>query len=251
MCHSSGLHSLTPKHSTVDVTIPLSTGESMPASLAQPDEAGSAPAVLILNDMYGRSEFYDKVAALLADAGYLAVSPELFFRLPPLADYGGRDGARARRKAFDEQRSLSDIVDTLRWLRAHGSTSGPTIGVIGFCMGGTFALNLASSGDDLAAVAYYGFPAGSPNASLVDTTAPIDQINDLVSPVLAFWGSADAAVGAGPVEEYLRRAEAAGAPVEAEVHEGLGHGFMASSDPRVNTSWEKTLSFLSEHVQAR
>ena len=144
-----------------------------------------------------------------------------------------------------------DIVDTLRWLRAHGSTSGQTIGVIGFCMGGTFALNLASSGDDLAAVAYYGFPAGSPNASLVDAPAPIDAIDDLVSPVLAFWGSADAAVGAGPVEEYLRRTAAAGAPVEAEVYEGLGHGFMATADPRVVASWEKTLGFLSQHVQAR
>src|SRR6266540_4092666 len=129
----------TPRVTTEEVAVPVGDGPPMPAMLALPD-AGPAPAVLVISDIYGRGPFYESLAARLAAAGFEALLPDFFFRVGPLAERT-REAAFARRAGLDESRSLEDIRAALHWLRDRPGHTG-RIGTVGFCMGGTFALDL-------------------------------------------------------------------------------------------------------------
>src|SRR5262249_8322659 len=75
----------TPNVVTDEVQVPLGCGEVMPAVVARP-EGGGGPGVLIVHDIFGRSPFYENLARRLAMAGFVALLPELFFRLGPLRE---------------------------------------------------------------------------------------------------------------------------------------------------------------------
>ena len=78
MCHPEvPLGTVPPRVRTEEVDIKLQTVERMPALLAYPDRT-PAPAVLVVNDVMGRSPFYENLARRLAQAGYIALDPEFF-----------------------------------------------------------------------------------------------------------------------------------------------------------------------------
>src|SRR5919197_1846595 len=123
---------------TDEATIPL-RAEAMPALVAYPERV-PAPGVLIINDVFGRSPFYDNLARRLAQAGYMAATPEYFFRQGALPE-PTRDAAQARAKKLDYARWGDDMSRALDWLRDQSEVRGG-IATIGFCMGGTQGLLL-------------------------------------------------------------------------------------------------------------
>src|SRR5215472_6453977 len=98
-----------------EVGIPLPGGAEMPALLARPEE-GPGPAVLIAADIFGRTPFYESLAARLASAGFEALLPDFFFRVGPLAEQT-REAAIERRKRLDGNGALADLRAALAWLR--------------------------------------------------------------------------------------------------------------------------------------
>ncbi|MER5436257.1 dienelactone hydrolase family protein [Streptomyces sp. NPDC002588] len=249
MCHTD----IPPGESTPDVVrrdveISLPTGEVMPAQHVV--TAPGAPAVLIIADMLGLSPFYEHLAALVAAAGFQALLPDVFFRQGPLPEVDAK-AAIARRAKLDERQSVEDMRAAVGWLGEH--CAGAAVGTIGFCMGGTFALDLASTQDDLVTVAYYGFP--EPPAWVVSPPPrPIDLVGSLRGPVLAFWGDQDDTVGLASVERYAERARAADAHFEHTVLPGLGHGFLGSADlgdpaDTAGATWARTIAHLRDHLR--
>jgi dienelactone hydrolase len=100
-----------------EVSVPLSSGEHMPGLLARP-ESGQGPGVLIVNDHFGRTPFYDNLAARLAAAGCVALDVEFFFRLTSFkVDPGDREAAIARRAHLDEHQLVGELNQALDWLR--------------------------------------------------------------------------------------------------------------------------------------
>jgi carboxymethylenebutenolidase len=119
--------------------------------------------------------------------------------------------------------------------------------VIGFCMGGTLALDLAATRSDLATVSYYGFPARPrPNVP-----TPIDAAARMRGPILGHWGTADEGVGMDNVRELDRRLTAAAIQHEFHLYGGLPHGFLkalledeaAPGHQQACESWRRTLDF--------
>lgn len=252
MCHTDIPPGQTPTDlSGAEVEIPLGGGEAMPALhvAAAPD----APPVLVIGDVFGRSAFYEHLAGLLAADGLQALVPDVFFRQGPLPDPPTKEAAFARRAKLDEAGSLDDLRAAIAWLRDRSGR--PRVGTVGFCMGGTFVLDLASTEDDLASVAYYGFPV--PQASLAGPPPrPMDLVEGLSGPVLAFWGDQDDAVGVEHAREYARRAAAANPRFEHEILAGLGHGFLGSArlgdtSDAGGATWQRTLRFLRTHLEVR
>jgi carboxymethylenebutenolidase len=248
MCHSD----IPPGQSTPDVErrevwIPLPTGEMMPALHVVTTQG--APAVLIIADMLGRSPFYEHLAGLVATAGFQVLLPDVFFRQGPLPETGA-EAAIARRAKLDEKRSVEDMRAAVGWLGER--SAGTAVGTIGFCMGGTFALDLASTQGDLVTVAYYGFPE-PPEWVVSPPPRPIDIVDSLSGPVLAFWGEQDATLGPSSVERYTERASAANPRFEYAVLPGLGHGFLGSadlgdpSDPG-GATWARSVTHLRDHL---
>lgn len=244
MCHPEVPEGTTPLDVRSDeTTIPVGD-DAMPTFVAFPERT-PAPAVLVINDVFGRSPFYEHTARRLAQAGFVAATPEFFFREGPLTE-PTRDAAMARAKRLDFARTVDDMSAALDWLRARPETNG-AVGTIGFCMGGTIVLLLAARRRDIAAsVCYYGFPADTRTPQ-----RPIDLAPKMKGPILGFWGEGDAGVGMDNVNQLEVALTAAGVEHEIHIYPGLGHGFLkASLDDegapgyrQACESWTRAISF--------
>jgi dienelactone hydrolase len=256
MCHADAPPTPGPEAVTEELTIGLPGGEALPALLAHPsaEAAGQRAAVLIVHDIYGRSPFYEDLAARLAGAGYHALLPDVFFRQGGLEDQS-REAAFARRMRLDDHRALADYGAAIDWLRARSEVAGGRVGAIGFCMGGTFVLNLAATRDDLATVCYYGFPR-APRMGDNPGPVPLEQVGSMRGPIVGFWGDQDESVGMDNVAAFAGGAEREGLDFDHVVYPGVGHGFLAraltdSDHPghaHADDSWRRTLEFYARHL---
>ncbi len=247
MCHPEVPEGTTPPDvRTEEARVPVA-GDAMPALIAFPERT-PAPALLVINDVFGRSPFYEHIARRLAQAGFVAATAEFFFREGPLPE-PTRDAAMARAKRLDFPRTVDDMAAAIDWLRERPETNG-AVGTIGFCMGGTIVLLLAARRRDLAAsVCYYGFPADARTSA-----RPIDVAPKMRGPILGHWGDQDAGVGMDNVSILDDALAAAGVPHEFQVYPGLGHGFLKASLEDERTpgyrqaceSWTRTIAFYRE-----
>ena len=248
----------TPTVASEEIEIEVPSGERMPALLATP-AGGSGPAVLIISDFYGRSPFYEHVAARLADAGYVALLPEPFFREGPLESHDG-DLARARVRGWDQGRALADFLACLGALSAREEVTSSRLGTVGFCLGGTFVMHLACESDDLASVCFYGNPGTPPGPPRAGALPPLtDRVNEVNGPAIGIWGDAETVVDLADVEQFRTSLEARGVDYQQLIYPGLGHGFIARSglDPAnpdyelASDAWDKAMGFLADQLSPR
>lgn len=229
-------------------------GGDLPALLALPERTPAA-AVLVVNDVFGRVDFYEHLTRRLAQAGLVALCPEYFFREGPLAE-PTREAAMARRAKLDGQRTLRDLYAALEWLRRRPEVRGG-LGTIGFCMGGTFVLDLAATDEVAATVSYYGFPVASATGPLA-APQPVDLAERMRGAILGHWGDQDSGVGMENVERLRGLLEHARVQHEFHIYPGLGHGFLkafldddgAPGYAQACESWKRTLDFYRRHLTA-
>lgn len=232
-------------------TLPLSSGEAIPLFVAHPPGAPNAPGVVLLVDIYGRSAFYEGLAARLAAAGFFSVVPDPFHREGPLSE-PTTEAAFARRAVWDEPRALVDYGEVVDHVRARCGA----VGVVGFCLGGTEALLLAADRNDVPTVCFYGFPGGTPAPpGAASLGAPNDRLDDLRGPILGFWGDRDERVGMANVAVLRDGLAQRGAPFEHEVFPGLDHSFLKALDDatafghdEARRAWDRAVSFLRQHL---
>ena len=251
MCHPEVPPGTTsPDVPAEEIEIPVSGG-AMPTLVALPDHT-PAPAVLVINDVFGRGSFYEHLARRLAQAGFVAATPEFFFREGPLPEQT-REAAMARSKRLDFARTVDDMSAAIDWLKGRPDTTG-AVGTIGFCMGGTIVLLLAARRHDLAAsVCYYGFPADARTPA-----RPLDLAPRMHGPILGLWGDQDSGVGMDNVVALDAALSAADVEHEFHIYPGLGHGFLKTSLENESTpgyrqacdSWTRTIARFREWFAA-
>jgi carboxymethylenebutenolidase len=255
MCHPEvPAGQATPEVVREETPVPLPGGEMMPALLTRPVD-GTGPGVLIVHDIFGRSPFYESLAARLSTAGFVVLLPDYFFRQGPLPERS-RELAFSRRAQLDELHALDDLNASLDLLKRQSGVRGERLGTVGFCMGGTLALDLAARRDDLVTVCYYGFVAGEQHASVRPAPAPLEQVDRIKGPILGFWGDQDPGVNMADVATFAAGLQRRGVRFEYTMFPGLGHAFMAQSglDPNhpayhmACESWTRALDFLRQHL---
>jgi carboxymethylenebutenolidase len=225
-------------------------GGTFTAHVALP-EGGSGPGVLVLQEIFGVGEFVKGKCEALAAAGYVALAPDVFWRVEPgfVAD-GAEDleramglGGRFFTEVSDEQRA-GDLAAALAHLRALPEVAGQKAGVLGYCLGGTLAYLLAVTGDPDACVSYYG--SGVPGM--------LELGDRLTCPTLFHFGDSDPYLPFEQVQQVQQRF--ADRPhVETVVHPGAGHAFENLTNPMfadpeaAAKSWPRTLGFLGRTLR--
>jgi carboxymethylenebutenolidase len=220
-----------------------SDGESVPAIHARP-EGMPRRGVVLHPDIMGLRPLFEDLCRRLATHGAAVCAPEPFSRF----DVAGAEApARMQLVAgMDDDLQIGDLERAADYLVVHDDVVD--VAVLGFCMGGMYALKAAATGRFDRAVAFYGMirvPEGWRGDGIAE---PLATAAD-VCPTLAFFGDADSFTPAADVDA-LRAAWAGRDDCEIVVYPGAEHGFV--HDPERPThraddaadAWARTLAFL-------
>lgn len=229
------------------IEVSAGDGRVVHAFVAYPETESDARAVIVIHENRGLTDWVRSFADRLAEAGFVAVAPDLLSGFDAghdrTADFRDSDAARSAIYELDGEQVLSD----LEAVRAHvaglpGVAGKPA--VAGFCWGGSTTFRFATVADGIAAAfVFYGTAPDDP-----DAIAAIDV------PVYGFYGADDQRVNATiPATEQLM-AEA-GKDYEPEIYDGAGHAFMRQgADPGADEAvraardraWQRLLGILED-----
>ncbi|HEX5832812.1 MAG TPA: dienelactone hydrolase family protein [Pyrinomonadaceae bacterium] len=146
--------------------------------------SGYGPGIVVLQEVFGVNDYMRSVVDWYASHGFVALCPDLFWRLErgvQLTDRGD-DWKKAIDfyQRIDEVKAVEDSAAAMSFLRKHPACNGRT-GAVGFCMGGNLAYLLSVRFKPDCAVGYYG----------VSTEKYLDEAKNLASPLLLHIGTAD------------------------------------------------------------
>jgi carboxymethylenebutenolidase len=200
--------------------------------------SGGGPGILVFQEIFGVGPYIHAVGQRLADLGYVAAAPDVFWRLTRNwhagHDDAGLQASMAMVQKFDFATGVADAVASVDAVGALPEVSGGT-GVIGFCLGGTFAWLMAAATDPDVAVIYYG--SGVAGA--------LGQADAVACPIIFHFGDSDPYLPNEQVDAI--RASVGDRPdVEIHVQAGAGHAFdnheapMFWNEAAAAAAWERT-----------
>jgi carboxymethylenebutenolidase len=210
---------------------------------------GSGPGLLLIHEIFGVNDYVRGAAQRLAALGYVVLAPDLFWRTQPglelQHDEAGVQAGMAAAARLDGAEAVADATVALASLRALPEVTGSAAGVVGFCLGGTLAYEVAAGADPDVAVIYYGS----------GITGALDRASEITCPTIMHWGGADPYIPREQVDAVAAMAAAHDA-IECHVHEGAGHAFdnpapMFHHAPARAAAWELTAAFLARELPAR
>jgi len=226
------------RESWVEIRVP---GGSMAAFLAD----GGAPALVMLQEIFGVNAAMQEKARRFARLGFTVLVPDLFWRLEPRVALGYGEAERKRGfdlfSRFDFKAGIGDIAAAARWLeREHGG-----VAVIGFCLGGKLAVTATAAYPFKAVASLYG----------VKLEADKERLRAIDVPLQIHVGDQDAHIPVQAVEEI--RATLKDRPnAEVFIYPGAQHGFFNAARPgvyapdaaalaeqRVSAMFRRTLSY--------
>ena len=233
-----------------EVQVPTGAG-NMPAYFARPDNEKNFPIILVIEEIFGVHEYLKDICRRFAQAGYLAVAPELYARQGDLSKMSdvGQIISQVISKAPDAQ-VMTDLDATAAWAAEnHGNAS--KLAVTGFCRGGRAVWLYAAHNPRLkAAVAWYGSLGGT--TSDIQPKTAMDLSDHILCPLLGLYGGKDGGIPVDQVRAAEARAKAAGKTVEMVIYPETGHAFHADYRPSYNREaaedgWRRALAWFTKY----
>lgn len=218
----------------------------MGAHLSLPG-AGEGPGLVVLMEIFGVGSYIKRATERLAELGYVAMAPDLYRRIAPGLELGhDEDGLKRAFEAvqrLDQRGAVEDALAALAALRERPEVAGHEVGVLGFCLGGRLAYEVAVAGSPAVAVCYYG-------SGIADS---LDRADGITCPALFHFGAED---------QYIPLEAAERVCAVAQQHEGwechiqpdAGHAFdnheapMFSRPEAAARAWEITREFLGRYL---
>lgn len=225
-------------------------GFQVPAYRAAPKGKTNLPVVLVVHEIFGVHEYLADTCRRLAQAGYMAIAPELFARQGDPTMYGemAKLISEVVSKAPDKQ-VMQDLDGALAWAKDNGGDVSRAA-ITGFCWGGRITWLYAAHGPVKAGVAWYGRVEGA--ATEVYPKQPIDLVGQLRAPVLGLYGEDDSGIPMESVERMRTALKSGSAAAKASTivtYPKAPHAFHADYRPSYREAaakdgWKRLLAWL-------
>lgn len=229
-------------------------GDVINAYYARPLGPGPFGGVVLVHHMPGWDEWYREATRKFAHHGYLALSPNLYYR----AGHGAPDDVAAKVRAaggVPDDQAVGDIAGARDYLRAQPTCSGK-VAVFGTCSGGRHAFLAAcrAGGFDAVLDLWGGRVVMAANELTPNQpVAPLDYTADLPCPILGLFGDQDQNPTPEQVAQLEEELKRQGKSYEFHMYPDAGHGFFYYDRPayRVQQAvdgWQKVFAFLEKHL---
>jgi carboxymethylenebutenolidase len=224
-------------------------GHEFTGYLALP-ESGSGPGMVVIQEIFGVTDYIKDVCGRLTDLGYVALAPDLYSRIDGESVIDERS-ENALPRAFGSMQKLDmaqaalDSASALDRLRTVAEVSGGRAGIMGFCLGGGMAYLVAAASEPDVAVCYYGSAI----------PGNLDKAADVHCPVLFEFGDADEYITAEQRAAVAKAFEGR-SHTEFHLHHGPNHAFdnhnaeMFHHPEAAAAAWKETAAFLEREFPA-
>jgi len=215
------------------------------AYLAVPKQT-PAPGVVVAQEIFGVNQVMRDTCDWLAGEGFVAICPDLFWRIEPGIDITDKTQAEWDRAfelfgLFDVDKGIADMQATLAQLRGHEACNG-TAGAVGYCLGGKIAYLMATRSDSDASVGYYGVGLGD----------LLGEAGNISKPLMLHIAEKDKFSSAEEIAK-VRDSLSGNSLVTTHVYAGQDHAFArqggehydAASAKKAN---QRTIQFFKEHL---
>jgi len=197
--------------------VDIKSGErTIKAFVVYPERKDKAPVVLVVHEIFGVTDWVRSLCDELAEAGVIAIVPDLLSG----QKFEDVDGARKAISALSKEQVKADLDAAADYALTKIPSCNGTLAICGFCWGGGVAFAYANENPKLKAA--YSFYGNAPDEA--------SKVANIPCPVYGFYGENDERVDATiPKGEELMKA--AGKKYEPMIYKGAGHGFMRLGEP--------------------
>lgn len=209
--------------------------------LSMPKKEGVVPGVILIHEWWGLNDWVKKNADQFAQKGYAALAVDL---------YRGKvtdnpDEAHEYSRALDQQQGVQDIIAAYNYLVKVNNVDSSNMGVIGWCMGGTYSLQSAINIPKVkASVVAYGGLSKDPET--------LGKIN---GSVLGIFGEEDKGIPPESVKEFEKVMKELDKDIRIYEYPKAGHAFMneinkkAYNKPAADDAWKQIWTFFDENLK--
>jgi carboxymethylenebutenolidase len=219
-----------------------SGGDTVQAVMYTPAGKGPFPALVVIHEWWGLNDWVKEQASKLAGEGYVTLAVDLYRGQVATT----RDEAHELSRGLPRDRAQRDLLAAVEFLGKSKSVNSRRIGVIGWCMGGGYALDVAIAAPHLAAaVVNYGRLA-----------TDSDTLKKIHAPVLGIFGAMDRGIPPADVQRFQQQMKELGKRVEVTIFPDAGHAFENPNNQAgyratdAAKAWELTLDFLRRTLLA-
>ena len=218
-------------------------GGTIRAFLVSKGVKETSPAIIVVQEWWGLNDHVKDIARRIAKEGYVAIAPDLYSRLGHVVTTNANEAGQLMNRLKQED-GLKDLTATVTYLKSAPGVDAGRIGVIGFCMGGSYTLMLPCVNADIkASVPFYG---QVPN--------PDSPIQNLVCPILYIYGEDDGWITRADVQRLAGALKKYGKAGEIKTYPGAPHAFFNDTRKEVYRpaeaadAWGRALAFFRQHL---
>jgi carboxymethylenebutenolidase len=224
---------------TEDVTYP-SGKDTLTGYLATPEKPGTHPVIILIHEWWGLNDWVKEQAQKFASLGYDVLAVDL---------YRGKvastpDEAHELSRGVPQDRAMKDLQAAYDYMEARKDITKDRIAVVGWCMGGGYAVEFAVHQPRLSGVVVnYGSLPTDPN-----------DLQQIAPPILGSFGADDKGITPADVHAFEDSMKKLGKYVEIKIYPGAGHAF---ENPNNTTgyrpdaaadAWQRTTIFLRKSI---
>jgi len=227
----------------------------MPSYLSRPESVAPAPAVIVLQEIFGVNTEMRRITDLVASAGYVGLAINYYHRTDPDLDcpYNDEGMTKGRGAAAKVTRQTieTDLNAAIDWLNNQEFVRFNRLATWGFCFGGSMAFFSSMLRGISGGIVFYGGQIGKPLMS--GGTPLIEEAEHVKAPLLMCYGGKDQGIPPDEVARIEQGLRAKQKRFTLKVYPDEGHGFFRQSsnsfeNPNIKDAWSRVQDFLKQSL---